>query len=102
MNSNSTSSVHCGFYNFNGGFRISDDDKIYMKTCQAVVSTCAFGGGDDIYQPIGMTAASLDKVFSYTSIIYLYLNSTCLNSKSQTYFITSKSSIAGLLCSILG
>ncbi|KMZ64596.1 hypothetical protein ZOSMA_35G00530 [Zostera marina] len=62
MNSNSTSSVHCGFYNFNGGFRISDDDKIYMKTCQAVVSTCAFGGGDDIYQPIGMTAASLDKV----------------------------------------
>ncbi|KAG0500725.1 hypothetical protein HPP92_000797 [Vanilla planifolia] len=54
--------VHCGFYNDNGGFKISDEDKQYMQTCKAVVSTCAFGGGDDLYQPIGMTEASLKKV----------------------------------------
>lgn len=45
-----------------GGFEISEDDKSYMRTCNAVVSTCAFGGGDDLYQPIGMTEASLRKV----------------------------------------
>lgn len=33
-----------------------------MRTCEAVVSTCAFGGGDDLYQPIGMTEASLRRV----------------------------------------
>ncbi|XP_057765972.1 probable hexosyltransferase MUCI70 [Salvia miltiorrhiza] len=54
--------VHCGFYSEIGGFRISDEDKIYMKTCQVVVSTCAFGGGDDLYQPIGMSETSLRKV----------------------------------------
>ncbi|XP_008797009.1 uncharacterized protein LOC103712303 [Phoenix dactylifera] len=59
---NETAVVHCGFYSENGGFKISDDDKNYMKTCKAVVSTCAFGGGDDLYQPIGMTEASLEKV----------------------------------------
>ncbi|KAK8717205.1 hypothetical protein V6N13_044481 [Hibiscus sabdariffa] len=46
----------------NGGFEISDRDKSYMQTCKIVVSTCAFGGGDDLYQPIGMSEASLKKV----------------------------------------
>lgn len=54
--------VHCGFYSENGGFKVSGEDKTYMQTCKAVVSTCAFGGGDDLYQPIGMTEASLRKV----------------------------------------
>ncbi|KAL0863888.1 hypothetical protein Bca101_043006 [Brassica carinata] len=53
-----TVSVHCGFFNENGGFRISDEDKKFMQSCQIVVSTCAFGGGDHLYQPIGMSKAS--------------------------------------------
>lgn len=57
-----TTVVHCGFYSENGGFKISDEDKIYLQTCQVAVSTCAFGGGDDLYQPIGMSEASLRKV----------------------------------------
>ncbi|KAL5777914.1 hypothetical protein ACOSP7_010840 [Xanthoceras sorbifolium] len=59
---NETAEVHCGFYNENGGFKISDEDKSYMQNCEVVVSTCAFGGGDDLYQPIGMSEASLQKV----------------------------------------
>ncbi|KAJ3670102.1 hypothetical protein LUZ60_010426 [Juncus effusus] len=54
--------VYCGFYCEKGGFEISEKDKNYMKNCKAVVSTCAFGGGDDLYQPIGMTNTSLQKV----------------------------------------
>lgn len=54
--------VHCGFYSVNGGFKISLEDKNYLQTCKVVVSTCAFGGGDDLYQPIGMSKASLLKV----------------------------------------
>ncbi|CAK9171759.1 unnamed protein product [Ilex paraguariensis] len=54
--------VHCGFYSKNGGFKVSDEDKNYMEACKVVVSTCAFGGGDDLYQPIGMSEASLQKV----------------------------------------
>ena len=61
---NETAVVHCGFYSDHGGFKISEDDKSYMETCKAVVSTCAFGGGDYLYQPIGMTEASLEKVLS--------------------------------------
>ncbi|XP_013622980.1 probable hexosyltransferase MUCI70 [Brassica napus] len=57
-----TVSVHCGFFNENGGFRIEDEDKMFMQTCQVVVSTCAFGGGDNLYQPIGMSNASTQKV----------------------------------------
>ncbi|KAL2498336.1 Protein of unknown function (DUF616) [Abeliophyllum distichum] len=57
-----TSGIHCGFYSEKGGFRISDEDKSYMQTCKVVVSTCAFGGGDDLYQPIGMSETSLQKV----------------------------------------
>lgn len=57
-----TSKVHCGFYSENGGFKMSDEDKSFMRTCQVVVSTCTFGGGDDLYQPIGMTETSLRKV----------------------------------------
>lgn len=59
---NETAVVHCGFYSDNGGFKISDVDKSYMSTCKVVVSTCTFGGGDDLYQPIGMSNASLKKV----------------------------------------
>ncbi|KMT19272.1 hypothetical protein BVRB_1g012800 [Beta vulgaris subsp. vulgaris] len=54
--------VHCGFFSENGGFKISHEDKEYLHTCNIVVSTCAFGGGDDLYQPIGMSKASLRKV----------------------------------------
>ncbi|GAB2219041.1 hypothetical protein Droror1_Dr00006668 [Drosera rotundifolia] len=57
-----TPEVHCGFYSENGGFKISDEDKKYMQTCEVVVSTCTFGGGDDLYQPIGMSEASLREV----------------------------------------
>ncbi|KAI3840988.1 hypothetical protein MKX03_018219 [Papaver bracteatum] len=57
-----TAEVHCGFYNENGGYRISVEDKAYMQTCKVVVSTCTFGGGDDLYQPIGMSEPSLKKV----------------------------------------
>ncbi|KAL9681591.1 hypothetical protein QQ045_013376 [Rhodiola kirilowii] len=59
---NETAVVHCGFYSEKGGFEISDEDKAYMKSCKVVVSTCAFGGGDDLYQPIGMSGTSLRKV----------------------------------------
>ncbi|XP_074565731.1 putative hexosyltransferase MUCI70 [Curcuma longa] len=59
---NETAAVHCGFYSERGGFKIPDADKDYLKTCKVAVSTCAFGGGDDLYQPIGMTYASLKKV----------------------------------------
>ncbi|GAB4839401.1 hypothetical protein Ancab_028925 [Ancistrocladus abbreviatus] len=57
-----TAVVHCGFFSKNGGFELSDEDKVYMQTCKIVVSTCAFGGGDDLYQPIGMSEVSLQKV----------------------------------------
>ncbi|KAK3038168.1 hypothetical protein RJ639_029622 [Escallonia herrerae] len=57
-----TAEVHCGFHSENGGYKISDEDKNYMQTCDVVVSTCAFGGGDDLYQPIGMSESSLRKV----------------------------------------
>ncbi|XP_022762825.1 uncharacterized protein LOC111308620 isoform X2 [Durio zibethinus] len=59
---NETAAVHCGFYSENGGFKISDEDKSYTQTCQIVVSTCAFGGGDDLFQPVGMSLSSLKKV----------------------------------------
>lgn len=54
--------VHCGFYDENGGFRVSAADKEYMRYCKVVVATCAFGGGDDLHQPIGMTENSFRKV----------------------------------------
>lgn len=60
MNENAI--LHCGFYSENGGFKISEEDKSYMNTCKVVVSTCAFGGGDNLYQPIGMSDATLQKV----------------------------------------
>ncbi|KAA8536139.1 hypothetical protein F0562_028617 [Nyssa sinensis] len=59
---NETAVTHCGFYSENGGFQVSDEDKSYMQMCEVAVSTCAFGGGDDLYQPIGMTEASVRKV----------------------------------------
>ncbi|XP_059455455.1 probable hexosyltransferase MUCI70 isoform X1 [Corylus avellana] len=59
---NETPMVHCGFYSEYGGFKISNEDKNYMQSCKVVVSTCAFGGGDDLYQPIGMSESSLRKV----------------------------------------
>ncbi|GLU04377.1 hypothetical protein SLE2022_215270 [Rubroshorea leprosula] len=57
-----TATLHCGFYHENGGFRISEKDQSYMQTCKVVVSTCAFGGGDALYQPIAMSEASIQKV----------------------------------------
>ncbi|KAI0511832.1 hypothetical protein KFK09_012464 [Dendrobium nobile] len=62
FNVKNNAEVHCGFYSDVGGFKISDEDKQYMKDCKVVVCTCAFGGGDDLYQPIGMSEASLNKV----------------------------------------
>ncbi|XP_057965735.1 probable hexosyltransferase MUCI70 [Malania oleifera] len=59
---NETAVVHCGFYSENGGFKVSDEDENFMRSCEVVVSTCAFGGGDDLYQPIGMSEASPKKV----------------------------------------
>ncbi|KAG4161383.1 hypothetical protein ERO13_D01G051366v2 [Gossypium hirsutum] len=59
---NETVVIHCGFYSENGGFKISDEDKSYMQSCKVAVSTCAFGGGDDLYQPIGMSEASLKNI----------------------------------------
>ncbi|CAO2171459.1 unnamed protein product [Urochloa humidicola] len=59
---NETVNVHCGFYSDNGGFKISDEDRRYMRACKVVVSTCAFGGGDDLYQPIGMANSSIGRV----------------------------------------
>jgi hypothetical protein len=61
---NETAVVHCGFYSDYGGFKITNEDKNYMQSCKVVVSTCAFGGGDDLYQPIGMLVASIRKVTS--------------------------------------
>ncbi|XP_057829590.2 probable hexosyltransferase MUCI70 [Cryptomeria japonica] len=57
-----TMTVHCAFCSDHGGFDIDSEDKIFMNSCKAVVSTCTFGGGDDLYQPIGMSQASLRKV----------------------------------------
>jgi len=57
-----TMNVHCGFYSEHGGFDIDLEDKRFMNNCKAVVSTCTFGGGDDLYQPIGMLQTSLKKV----------------------------------------
>ncbi|CAL1410958.1 unnamed protein product [Linum trigynum] len=59
---NQTPAVHCGFFSETGGFKVSEADQSYMDSCKVVVSTCAFGGGDDLYQPIGMSNASLQKV----------------------------------------
>lgn len=59
---NETACVHCGFYSDSGGFIISNKDKTFMQNCKSVVSTCTFGGGDDLYQPIGMSETSLQKV----------------------------------------
>jgi len=57
--------VHCGFYSEHGGFDIDLEDKRFMNNCKAVVSTCTFGGGDDLYQPIGMLQTSIKKVCIY-------------------------------------
>lgn len=85
---NETAKLHCGFYSENGGFKISDEDRRYMQTCKIVVSTCAFGGGDDLHQPIGMLEASHEKVshnaesrcftffLSYIGNLYKHLHST--------------------------
>lgn len=42
-----------------------------MQSCDIVVSTCAFGGGDDLYQPIGMSEASLRKVIIFFPMHHL-------------------------------
>lgn len=65
---NETVSVHCGFYSDNGGFKISEEDRRYMRACKVVVSTCTFGGGDDLYQPIGMDNSSIGRVIASSKI----------------------------------
>ncbi|KAK3428095.1 hypothetical protein EUGRSUZ_F04207 [Eucalyptus grandis] len=57
-----TVKVHCGFYSDGGGFKISEEDQTYLQSCKVAVATCAFGGGDDLYQPIGMTESSIKRV----------------------------------------
>eukprot|EP00897_Mesotaenium_endlicherianum_P008905 jgi/Mesen1/8042/ME000043S07430 len=59
--------VHCGFAAKATGFDIAANDQRWMKRCAVVVATCAFGGGDDLFQPIGYTNASLQKV-CYTAL----------------------------------
>lgn len=56
-----TMQVHCGWCSGNG-FEIDAIDTAFMSTCQVVVITCAFGGGDNLYQPIGFVNATLSKV----------------------------------------
>lgn len=56
--------VHCGFAGPHTGFDISLEDRLFMHSCTSVVSTCNFGGGDDLAQPIGMLNSSLNKVGS--------------------------------------
>lgn len=79
-----TVSLHCGFFNENGGFRISDKDKRFMQTCEVVVSTCAFGGGDNLYEPIGMSKASSQKVGHSVYPLSTALN--CFSCISSTDF----------------
>ncbi|KAL2634534.1 hypothetical protein R1flu_006013 [Riccia fluitans] len=57
-----TMEVHCGFCEEGSGFDVDSVDKSFMDGCTIVVVTCTFGGGDDLYQPIGMTKSSLSKV----------------------------------------
>jgi hypothetical protein len=59
--------VHCGFCDEENLFAIDAEDKAFLAECAIVVVTCTFGGGDDLYQPIGMTEASLSQV---PTIIY--------------------------------
>lgn len=54
--------VHCGFCDKDNEFSIDATDKAFLAECEIVVMTCTFGGGDDLYQPIGMTEASLAQV----------------------------------------
>ena len=99
---NETVSVHCGFYSDNGGFKISDDDVRYMRTCKVVVSTCAFGGGDDLYQPIGMVNSSIGKVFehsAFSEMSFLCKPSHVMALRIQDGLTYDK---AGLLCGFLG
>jgi hypothetical protein len=99
---NETVNVHCGFYSDNGGFRISDEDTRYMRACKVVVSTCAFGGGDDLYQPIGMVNSSIGKVFEHSRLSVM--QSLCKTSHSTTQWILDGWTYdkTGLLCGFLG
>lgn len=54
--------VHCGFCSDNSIFHIENEDKEFLNGCEAVVTTCNFGGNDDLFQPINMTKATLSKV----------------------------------------
>lgn len=81
---NETACVHCGFYSEAGGFTISKEDKSFMNSCKSVVSTCTFGGGDDLHQPIGMSDASLQKVCNlHIKIVLLHESLILMISHSQ-------------------
>lgn len=56
-----TMQVHCGWCSGNG-FEIDAVDTAFMSTCRVVVITCTFGGGDNLYQPIGFMNATVSKV----------------------------------------
>lgn len=56
--------VHCGFAGQDTGFDMSPKDQEYLNSCKVAVVTAAFGGGDILAQPIGMTKTSLVKVGS--------------------------------------
>ena len=43
-----------------------------MKTCKIILSTSAFVGGDDLYQPIGMSSASFNKLASICKLFDLF------------------------------
>lgn len=56
-----TMQVHCGWCAGNG-FDIDPIDTAFMEACRVVVITCTFGGGDNLYQPIGFVNATASKV----------------------------------------
>lgn len=56
-----TMRVHCGWCS-GSGFDIDAVDTAFMESCRVVVITCTFGGGDNLYQPIGLVNATASKV----------------------------------------
>ena len=61
FNVQDTMQLHCGWCS-GSGFDIDTGDQEFMKTVRVVVITCTFGGGDNLYQPIGFVNATLSKV----------------------------------------
>ncbi|KAJ8438402.1 hypothetical protein Cgig2_004512 [Carnegiea gigantea] len=49
-----------------------NEDKKCMETCKIILSTSAFVGGDDLYQPIRMSSASFNKLASICKLFDLF------------------------------